>query len=152
MSLSFTQVVACNNLLALRSFSTFLFNYSLHESPNFIERLAIGAAEKWIELRARKEFIELKQSMEEMEDKTSINLKGCRTAIFTVLYLATDKQLTFSSGKDLFKLISDTELEFEKVKNPKEETAYATIHAANFGTDPVPTVPSTDLDVHGRPK
>lgn len=152
MSLSFTQVVACNNLLALRSFSTFLFNYSLHEKPNLIERLAIGAAEKWIELRARKEFIELKQALDTMEDKGSIKLKGCRTAVFTVLYLASNKELTFSSGKELFKMISDTELEFEKIKNPREETAYATLHAADFGTDPVLPQSSPDPELHGGSK
>lgn len=120
MSLNFGQVVACNNILALRAFNTFLFNYSLHEKPNFIERLAIRSAGKWIELRARKEFIELKIGIENV----ALNLNDCQTGMFTVLYLAGQKDLTFSSGKELFKLISDTELDFEKLKHPKEDAAY----------------------------
>lgn len=132
MSLNYGQVVGCNNLLALRYFSTFLFNYSLHEKPNFIERWAIRAADKWIELRARKEFIELKQGIEE----ASVNLNDCPTSMFTVLYLASQKELTLNSGKDLFKLIADTELEFEKIKKPRIEAKYGTSHGAEFGTDP----------------
>jgi hypothetical protein len=121
VGLNFGQVVGVNNLLALKAFSTFLFNYSLHEKPNFIERWAIRAAAKWIELRARKEFIELKQGI----DTVSLSLNDCQTSMFTVLYLATQKELTFNNGQELFKLIADNELEFEKIKHPKDETAYA---------------------------
>lgn len=128
MSLTFGQVVGCNNLLALKSFSTFLFNYSLHEKPNFIERMAIKSADKWIELRARKEFIELKQGIE----NASLNLNDCQTSMFTVLYLAAQKDLTFSSGKELFQLIADTELEFEKIKKPRTEANYGSTHGTEF--------------------
>lgn len=132
MSLSFGQVVGVNNLLALRAFSTFLFNYTLHEKPNFIERFAIKAADKWIELRARKEFIELKNGIEQ----ASLSLNDCQTGMFTVLYLASQKELTFGSGKELFQLISNTELEFEKIKKPRFETSYGSPHGPEFGSDP----------------
>lgn len=134
MSLNFGQVVGCNNLLALRAFSTFLFNYSLHEKPNFIERIAIGAADKWIELRARKEFIELKKGIED----ASLSLNDCQTGVFTVLYLASQKDLTFGSGKELFQLIANTELEFEKIKKPRVDAKYGGPVGADFGTDPKP--------------
>lgn len=121
MGLSFSQVVAANNLLALKSFSVFLFNYSFHEKPNFIERWCIKRAQAWIENRARKEFIDLKVGI----DSASVGLNDCQTSLFTVLYLASQKSLTFSSGKELFDLIAQTELEFERIKKPRSDTSYS---------------------------
>lgn len=121
MSLSYGQVVGINSLLALKSFSVFLFNYSLHERPNFIERAIIKAAKQWIDLRARKEFIDLKRS--DLKN-VSLRLNDCQTSFFTVLYLANQPELTFSTGQELFQCISNTELEFERLKHPKDEAAY----------------------------
>lgn len=128
MSLSFGQVVSCNNILALKAFTTFLANYRIHYKPNFFERMAINSAEKWIELRARKELIELRNT--ELE-KINLRLNDTPTALFTVLYLAGQRDMTFGSGKELFEAISNTELEFEKIKKPRVEAVYG----QDFGSD-----------------
>ena len=48
MAMTFATSVAVNNILALRSFYTFLFNYELHDKPSFVEKLILPRLKKWV--------------------------------------------------------------------------------------------------------
>ncbi len=121
MNLSIAQAVACRNILALKDFNTFLFNYQLHESPTFVEKLAIRLSSSWLNHIAMKFFKELRST--ELE-KLTVKLKDCKTEMYSVLHIATQKHTRFESASDLFRVISDTVLEFDKIKTPLEETKY----------------------------
>jgi hypothetical protein len=121
MNISIAQAVACRNILALKDFNTFLFNYQLHESPNFVEKQAIKAASGWLNRIAMKFFNELRST--ELE-KLTVKLADCKTEMYSVLHVATDRKAVFDSATDLFRVIADTNLEFDKIKTPKEDTAY----------------------------
>lgn len=129
--LSFSVIVAANNLLALKNFTTFLFNYEIHERPNFLEKRAIRFAKGWIERLAIKQFNDLKAEIK----PTTINLgiNDCATGLFTVLYLANQQnnvsmaKEVLSSGTEIFMSIAHLELEFEKLKKgnvPQVDSKY----------------------------
>jgi|SRR5581483_4133663 len=133
MNISIAQAVAARNILALKDFNTFLFNYQLHEKPNFVEKWAIKTSAAWLNHLAMKFFKELRTT--ELE-KLTVKLKDCKTELYSVLHVAADRKVNFDSAPELFRLISDTMLEFDKIKTPTEETQYVSVHGADFGTDP----------------
>ena len=118
--LSFGIVVAANNLLALKDFNTFLFNYEIHERPGFLERMLIRWAKDWIEKAALKQFEDLK--IEVKPDVINVSLNDCPTGMFTVLTLAHQQtqgileKNRLKTGNEIFLSISQLQLEFEKVK------------------------------------
>ena len=131
MNLTIAQAVACRNLLALKDFNTFLFNYQLHERPSFLEKWAMRVSKAWLDRQAMRFFNELRST--ELE-KLTLKLKDCKTEMFSVLYIAGDRKLKFTSASELFPVISDTVLEFDKIKTPAEETEYKVTEAVS---DPV---------------
>lgn len=126
MSLSFGAVVACNNVIALKSFTTFLSNYRTFDRPTFISKWLSLKAQVWIDYRALKEFNDIKGEIAK-EDVGYLSLNDMDTALFTVLRVATEvntKGLRIDTAKDLFSLISSSQLEFEKLKKPRVEESY----------------------------
>lgn len=121
MNISIAQAVACRNFLALKDFNTFLFNYQLHEKPNFIEKWAIKTSAAWLNRLALRFFNELRNT--EL-NKLTVKLKDCKTDMFSVLYVAGDKKVTFDTAQDLFRVVADTILEFDKIKTPTDDTEY----------------------------
>lgn len=119
--LSFGIVVACNNLLAMRAFVTFLSNYLLFNKPYFFERFLIGKAKAWIYAKALKEFKELKEEVK--KDTINVTLNECPAGMFAVLYLA-NQNVPVEDAAGLFASISATELEFVKLQKPKTNEAY----------------------------
>jgi len=119
--LSFGLVVASNNLLALKSFNTFLSNYCLFEKPSFIEKFIIKRVKVWLEKEAIKQFKDVKEEV--LKDTINLSLNDCATGMFTVLHLG-NLPIPTPTGKELFELISHTELEFEKLKKPKATEQY----------------------------
>lgn len=118
--LNFATVVACKNILALKDFTTFLFNYEIHERPNFLERKVISFAKKWIEVIVIKQWNDLKTELK--PNTINLGLNDCSTGMFTVLYLAHQQNnVSFAkelltSGKEIFLSIASLEVEFEKLK------------------------------------
>ncbi len=121
MNISIAQAVACHNILALKDFQTFLFNYQLHEKPNFLEKWLIARSELWRNRVALKFFNELRET--ELE-KLTVKLKDCKAEMFAVLYIAGERKLKFTLASDLFQYISETVLEFDKIKTPTDEARY----------------------------
>lgn len=121
MNISIAQAVACRNFLALKDFNTFLFNYQLHEKPNFVEKWVIKVSGAWLNRLALRFFNELRNTQLEL---LTVKLKDCKTDMFSVLYVAGDKKLAFDTAQDLFRVVSDTILEFDKIKTPTDETEY----------------------------
>lgn len=119
--LSFGVVVACNNLLAMKSFTTFLSNYLLFNKPSFIDKFIIKRLKDWISLKAIKEFIELK--VEVKKETINVTLNDCPAGLFAVLYLA-NQDVVIHDAQELFASISATELEFVKLQKPKSNEAY----------------------------
>jgi hypothetical protein len=119
--LSFGLVVASNNLLALKAFNTFLSNYCLFESPSFIEKFVIKRVKVWLEKEAIKQFKDIKEEV--VKETINLSLNDCSTGMFTVLHLG-NLPMKLPTGKELFDLISHTELEFEKLKKPKAAEQY----------------------------
>lgn len=124
MSLSFSTSVSINNLLALKAFHTFLFNYGLHEKPGVIERMAIPHLQSWVERKAMSTINELLR--DEDAKLASVSLNDVSAGIFTCLYLVQNQHLLteVKTGKDLFMLMAEMELEFVKVQRPKATTEY----------------------------
>ncbi len=122
--LSFGTSVAVNNLLALRAFYTFLFNYQLHEHPSFLEKLAIPWLAGWVERRAMDTMNEL--ARDNAARTASVSLNDVSGDFFAVLYLVQNPQLAVEvgTGKELFLLLAQMSLEFEKVKHPRDGTKY----------------------------
>ena len=125
MALNFGTSVAINNLLALRGFYTFLFNYSLHERPSFIERTFLPYLASWVEKRAMSTLKELLTS--ENAKTASVSLNDVSGDFFAVLYIVQNQQLItdLSSGKELFILMAQMALEFEKVRKPRNAAEYS---------------------------
>jgi hypothetical protein len=119
--LSFGLVVASNNLLALKAFNTFLSNYCLFEKPSFIEKFIIKRTKVWLEKEAIKQFKDIREEV--VKDTINLSLNDCPTGMFTVLHLG-NLPIPMPTGKELFDLISHTELEFEKLKKPKTDNKY----------------------------
>lgn len=121
--LTFGIVVSCNNLIALKGFHTFLYNYELHEKPSFLEKWLLPKAKRWILNEAVKTFRDL---MKQLPD-VNLTLNDCSTAMFTCLFLAKHpEQFTnLNDGLQLFQVMANTELEFEKLKKPRKEEKYS---------------------------
>lgn len=119
--LSFGLVVASNNLLALKAFNTFLSNYCLFEKPTFIEKFIIKRVKVWLEKETIKQFKDIKEEV--IKAVINLSLNDCATGMFTVLHLG-NLPMPLPTGKELFDLISHTELEFEKLKKPKTSEQY----------------------------
>lgn len=125
MALTFGTSVAVNNILALRAFYTFIFNYTLHEKPAFWERLWLPDLKKWVARRAFKTMGELLTDPE--AKSASVTLNDVSGDFFAVLYVVHNPMtiVNVTSGQDLFILLSQMALEFEKIRKPKvEETNY----------------------------
>jgi hypothetical protein len=123
--ISFGLVVAANNLLACKNFTVFLNNYKIFEKPSFLERWLLPKAQNWISKKAIRNFQDVLDETKKFE--INIGLKDCSTGMFTVLYIANEYRLgrmVIHDALELFQLISHTELEFEKLKNPKSDESY----------------------------
>ncbi len=127
MSLSFGVSVSVNNILALKSFYTFLFNYRLHQRPSWIERrFIIPRAQAWIEKKVMAELAEL---MADPSAKTaSVSLNDVAGDFFAVLYIVNNPHEIgdVKEGKELFLLLAHMALEFEKIRKPRESVQHGT--------------------------
>lgn len=125
--LSFSTSVAVNNLLALKAFHTFLFNYGLHESPSWLEKMTIPKLRLWVETKAM--FFLGQLQADDEAAKASVTLNDVTSDFFAVLYLLHHPELTveIDGGKDLFMLLAQMSLEFEKVKKPRTEAGYPNV-------------------------
>lgn len=122
MPLSFGVVVACNNLLALKNFSTFLANYELFEKPSWFEKFLIRRGRSWIESKSMATYKELSSLVSDKEIE-GYTLKDFDPAMFGILMLA-HKKTEFGEARNLFMLMSATELQYAKLKNPRCEAFY----------------------------
>ncbi|KKK91797.1 hypothetical protein LCGC14_2709350 [marine sediment metagenome] len=122
--LTFGTSVAVNNILALRAFYTFIFNYTLHEKPSWIERLWLPDLKKWVAKRAVKTMTGLLNDLN--AKSASVSLNDVSGDFFAVLYVVQHPQLIVSvtTGHDLFQLLAQMSLEFEKVRKPTVDTGY----------------------------
>lgn len=123
--LSFGTSVSVNNILALRAFYTFLFNYQLHEKPSFWERFAIPTLKKWVEIKAV-------NTMNELLNDTAarvayVSLNDVSGDFFAVLYIVQHPELVVDcrTGHELFQLLAQMALDFEKVRKPRTDAGYA---------------------------
>ena len=125
MALTFGTSVAVNNILALRAFYTFIFNYTLHEKPAFWERLWLPDLKKWVARRAMKTMKTL--LADEEAKNASVSLNDVNGDFFAVLYIVQNPSLIkeVDGGHELFQLLAQMALEFEKIRKPKvEESSY----------------------------
>lgn len=122
--LSFGTSVSVNNILALRAFYTFIFNYTLHEKPTFLERIWLPKLKQWVEARATKTMNELLNDPEAKQ--ASVSLNDVSGDFFAVLYVVQNPQLVteVKTGQELFQLLAQMALEFEKVRKPHLSAEY----------------------------
>lgn len=148
--MAFNTSVLVNNLLALKAFRTFLNNYKQHEMPRGIrknaiirwferqlvdfialstskisrQRLLLALAKVMVEKHATKTMTEL--VLDTDAQKAFMSLKDAPVGMFAVLYLVQNAHLLteIKSAKELFDLISETELKVALLKNPREEQSY----------------------------
>lgn len=123
--ISFGLVVATNNLLALKNFAVFLNNYKIFEKPGFLEKWLISKIEPWVYQKALRNFQDILEQVKKWE--ISIGLKDCATGMFTTIYIANEYQhgrMKINNAMELFQLMASTELEFEKLKNPRTDESY----------------------------
>ena len=122
--LTFGTVVALNNLLSLKSFYTFLFNYNLHEKPSFLERLVLPRLSKWVEKRALATMNDLLN--DEAAKATSVSLNDVPGDFFAILYCVHNPQevIKVKTGRELFLVLAHMALEFEKIKKPRESVSH----------------------------
>lgn len=148
--MTFNISVLVNNLLALKAFRTFLINYKQHEMPrsvrlnglsrwferkliNFLavsvrklsrQRLLLALARVLVENHATKIMTELVQ--DDDAKRAFASLKDAPVGMFSILYLVQHSHLLaeIKSAKELFDLISETELTVALLKNPREEQSY----------------------------
>ena len=120
MGMTFGTSVAVNNILALRSFYTFLFNYELHAHPTFVEKLVLPRLKKWVADKGWMNMCELLR--EPVHVGASVTLNDVAGDFFAVLYLIQNPHELgqMSTGQELFLLLAQMSLEFEKVKKPRE--------------------------------
>lgn len=123
MSMTFGTSVSVNNLLALRAFYTFLFNYQLHEKPSFLEKLVIPYIKKWVESKAVNTMNELLNDVD--AKAASVSLNDVSGDFFAVLYIVNNPELIVEckTGQELFLLLAQMALEFEKVRKPHLDNA-----------------------------
>ena len=122
--LTFGTSVAVNNILALRAFYTFIFNYTLHEKPTFFEKLWLPRLKAWVETRAVKTMNELLNDTD--AKSASVSLNDVSGDFFAVLYLVQNPLLVIETktGHQLFQLLAQMALEFEKVRKPRLDSQY----------------------------
>lgn len=121
MALSFGTSVAINNILALRSFYTFLFNYELHDHPSWIERrFLIPRLKAWVSNRAWKNMQEL--MVDPAARTASVSLNDVPGDMFAVLYIVNNPHEIgeLRTGHELFQVLAYMALEFEKIRKPRE--------------------------------
>ena len=118
--LSFGTSVAVNNVLALRAFYTFLFNFELHDHPTFWERWFLKAAKTWV---ANKAWSNMQELLRDPAAKTaSVTLNDVPGDFFATLYLVAQphEMGQMTTGHELFQLLAQMALDFEKIKKPRE--------------------------------
>lgn len=122
--LTFGTSVAVNNILALRAFYTFIFNYTLHEKPTFLEKLWLPKLKSWVADRAVKTMNELLNDKE--AQLASVSLNDVSGDFFAVLYIVQNPQLIIEikTGAELFQILAQMALEFEKIRKPKTDAGY----------------------------
>jgi len=120
--LSVALVFAVNDVLALRSFNTFLNNFVIHEKPNFIERWAAKRAQGWIQSRAMTIFKDIRR--ETADKQIDLALNQCGADMFAVLSLSTQPSFQPTAGDELFLAIAAAELAFKKLQSPRSEEIY----------------------------
>lgn len=121
MSLSFGTSVSINNILALKAFYTFLFNYRLHEKPTWIERkFILPKLQSWVADKACGTMADL--VLDETARTASVALNDVPGDFFAILYCVQNPHelVGVQSGHDLFQLLAQMALEFEKIKKPRE--------------------------------
>lgn len=118
MALSFGTSVSVNNILALRAFYTFLFNYQQHEFPSFLERLVIPYLRRWVESKAINTMNELLN--DQSAKSASVSLNDVSGDFFAVLYVIQNPELVaqLKTGAELFQQLAQMALEFEKIRKP----------------------------------
>ena len=116
--LTFGTSVSVNNILALRAFYTFIFNYTLHEKPSFFEKLWLPYLKRWIDNRAISTMNELLNDTD--AKSASVSLNDVSGDFFAVLYIVQNPQLVveIKTGQELFQMLAQMALEFEKVRKP----------------------------------
>lgn len=148
--MTFNTSVLVNNLLALKAFRTFLNNYKQHEMPRglrknvivrWLERKLISFLGSCLRKVSRQRFlIEISKNVIEnhaaqimaelLRDddakKAFMSLKDAPVGMFAVLYIIQNPHLMGNgkTGKEIFNLISETELTVALLKNPREEQSY----------------------------
>lgn len=123
--LTFGTSVSVNNILALRAFYTFIFNYTLHEKPSLFERFWLPRLKQWVENRAVATMNELLNDTD--AKSASVSLNDVSGDFFAVLYIVQNPQLVveLKTGHELFQLLAQMALEFEKIRKPKLEAGYS---------------------------
>lgn len=124
MAMTFGTSVSVNNLLALRAFYTFLFNYQLHEKPYFWERLTLPYLKRWVENKAVSTMNELLNDVD--AKAASVSLNDVSGDFFAVLYIVQNPELVIETktGAELFQLLAQMALEFEKIRKPRTDAGY----------------------------
>lgn len=90
MALTFSTSVSVNNILALRAFYTFIFNYTLHEKPTFIEKLWLPRLKGWVEKRV---VATMNGLLTDSSAKyASVSLNDVSGDFFAVLYLIQNRK------------------------------------------------------------
>lgn len=125
--ISFNLVVSCNNLDALRRFNVFLSNYLMWGKPSFLSRWFVKKARVFVEREAFKAYNEVLKEL--ALEKVSIGLYDCSTSMFATLYMANEQVLP-KTGEELFLVLADTELQFEKLKKPRVAETYTNSSAS----------------------
>jgi hypothetical protein len=125
MGLSFGVSVAVNNILALRAFHTFLFNYGLHERPTWIERkFILPRLTAWVERQGLRQMASL--MTDPLCKEASVSLNDVTGDFFAVLYISHNPHElgSITTGKELFQLLAIMGLEFEKIRKPRESISH----------------------------
>lgn len=124
MSMTFGTSVSVNNLLALRAFYTFLFNYQLHEKPSFLEKVVIPHLKRWVEKKAVNTMNELLN--DDAAKTASVSLNDVSGDFFAVLYIVQNPELVveIKTGHELFQCLAQMALEFEKIRKPRSDAGY----------------------------
>jgi hypothetical protein len=120
--LTISLVFGVNDLLALKGFNTFLNNFLIHESPNFIQRYCANKAKDWLAKKGLKLFRQIQAGVK--DERISLALNETNVSIFTTLALADDPLFQPQTGEELFLGIASTELAFIKLQKPRQDTSY----------------------------
>lgn len=122
--LTFGSIIAAKNTLAAKDMCTALFNFEIHERPNWIERKVLVLAKAWLYRWGHKQFKDLQAEV--LPGTINLGLNDCSTSLFTAMYLANQQnqvsmeKLRLTNGEEVFASLSHLELEFEKLKKAQE--------------------------------